>query len=183
MPVFPEEGRLEEMRRLGLSEPLVRLAAGEVLHPAFETCFVGPPSYVYGGWVEDEEDDYFPGGPTFVPFWSFADAVQGVWEAEGGLEFIDLYIEDPDNPKLLARTEQGFLAWVFTDLYEYNWDDPEDFAQLPEAAAVVGYRHFAEWAEAFDRHEGGYDSYKRLCKEFIARIDALKTSRDRRPTK
>jgi hypothetical protein len=181
VPVFPEGGRLEEMRRLGLSEPLVRLAAGEVLHEAFETCYTGPPGYVYGDW--DEDEGFFPGGPTFVPFWSFADSVQGVWEADGGLEFIDLNVEDPDNPIMLARTEQGFLAWMFTDLYESNWDDPEDFARLPQAAKAVGYRHFAEWAETFDRHDGGYDAYKRLCKEFVARIDALKTSRDRRPLK
>jgi hypothetical protein len=179
MPVFPEAGRLDEMRRLRLSEPLVRLAAGEVLHPAFGTCYVGPPAYVYGSdW--DEEEGFFPDGPLFIPFWSFADTVQGVWERDGKLEFIDLHIEDPDNPEILARTEQGFLAWMFTELYEFNWDDPEDFAQLPQAAAVVGYRHFAEWASAFEASQGGYDEYKRLCREFIARIDALKTSQDRR---
>jgi hypothetical protein len=116
----------------------------------------------------------------FVPFWSFADCVQGAWEVDGELQFIDLHIEDPDNPKVLARTEQGFLAWMFTELYESNWDHPERFARLPEAAEVVGYRHFEEWAEAFAGHKGDYKEYRRLCKKFIARIDGLKTSHDRR---
>ena len=67
MPIFPEDGRLDEMRRLSLSEPLVRLAAGEVLHPAFRTCFIGPPAYVYGSDYDEEEDGWFPGGPMLVP--------------------------------------------------------------------------------------------------------------------
>lgn len=177
MPVIAPEDRIDEMRRLGLSEPLVRLASGEVLHPAISTCYVGPPAYVCGGW--DDEGRYYPDGPTFVPFWSFADCVQGVWEVAGQLTFLDLHVEDPDNPAVLARTEQGFLAWMFTQLYEANWDDPEGLAQLREAAAVIGYRHFAEWAEAFDRHSEGYDSYVRMSKGFVAHVDALKTSRDR----
>src|SRR5262245_45236011 len=130
MPIFPEETRLDELARLGLSRPIIRLAAGERLHRLFDPRFVGPPDYVYG---LDEDEVSVPDGPPLVPLWSFADGVQGVWEAEGGLEFIDYDIEVPDHFEVVARTEQGFLAWMFITLHEDNFERPRDIARLPEA--------------------------------------------------
>jgi hypothetical protein len=181
MPVFPQEGRLDELRRLGISEPVVRLAAGEVIQPVFDPRFVGPPGYVYG-WGDDE---IVPGpdGPMLVPLWDFADGVQGVWEVDGGLEFIDYSIEaEADDYEVVARTEQGFLAWMFMTLHADLFDEEEEFATLPDAAEVVGFCHYAEWLDAFETmHVSSDDEWDKFQVDFVERIDRLKTSRDRRP--
>jgi hypothetical protein len=178
MPIFPQAGRLDELRRLGLSEPLVRLAGGELIHPAFDPRFVGPPMYVYG---RDEEEVSVPDGPPLVPLWSFADGVQGVWEIEDSLAFIDYDIEAPQHFDIVACTEQGFLAWMFITLHGDLHDDHEEFAALAEAAEVVGYRHYGDWlatlAAADFSDENDWDAFLTL---FVEGIDQLKTSRDRR---
>jgi hypothetical protein len=177
MPVFPQEGRLDELRRLGLSEPLVRLAAGELIHPVFDPGFVGPPGYVYR---RPEDQTSVPDGPPLVPLWSFADSVQGVWEVDSGLEFVNYGIEAPDKAEVVARTEQGFLAWMFLSLHESLFDDEDEFATLPDAADVVGFRHYAEWLDAYEAVEvNSFEEWDRFEASFVERIDRLKTSRDR----
>jgi hypothetical protein len=178
VPIFPQAGRLDELRRLGLSDPLVRLAGGELVHPAFDPRFVGPPMYVYG---RDEDAVSVPDGPSLVPLWSFADGVQGVWEVGDALQFIDYDIEAPDEFEIIARTEQGFLAWMFITLHEHLWDDRDDFEALAEAAEVVGYRHYGDWLAALAGAEiSDVNDWGAFCTLFVEGIDQLKTSRDRR---
>jgi len=178
MPIFPEAGRLAELRRLGISEPLVRLAFGERLHPAFDPCFVGPPRRVYR---RPEDQVSVPDGPPLVPLWSFGDGVQGVWEVEGGLEFIDYDVEAPERYQVVARTEQGFLAWMFMTLHEDLFDEEDEFETLPGAAERVGFRHYADWLAAYEAaNVGSVDEWDAFQERFVAGIDALKTSRDRK---
>ena len=106
MRVIPEEHRLAELRRLGISAPLLRMSGGALLHEAFRFRYTVPPLYSYSGAAP-------PDGPPFVPLWDHADNVVGVRELEDGLEFLEYYIEQPGLYRSLARTEQGFLAWLF----------------------------------------------------------------------
>jgi hypothetical protein len=178
MPAFPQEGRLDELRRLGISEPVVRLAGGELIHSVFDPCFVGPPDHVYRG---PEALAPVPDGPPLVPLWSFSGGVQGVWEVNGSLEFVDFSVEAPDRAKVVARTEQGFLAWMFMTLHEDLFDEENEFATLPDAAEVVGFRHYAEWLDAYEAEEvGSYEGWDKFLAGFVERIDRLKTSRDRK---
>jgi hypothetical protein len=172
MPVVPEVGRLLEMRRLGLSEPLLRLAAGEVLHPIFDGYYVGPPYFA-------DEGGLFPDGPWFIAFWSCNGNIQGVWEVEGELEFLRVYESNP-TPSIVARTEQGFLAWIFMDLYESALGDEEEMEGLPVAAELVNYLHYDRWvAELEDSGIEGPNAIWTFGAAFVAQIDSLKTSRDR----
>jgi hypothetical protein len=47
MTVVAQELRLNELRRLGMSEPLIQLAAGNCIHKVFRDICLGPPFYVY----------------------------------------------------------------------------------------------------------------------------------------
>jgi hypothetical protein len=47
MTVVAEERRLSELRRVGLSEPIIRLSAGELLHDLFRYRCQASPYYVY----------------------------------------------------------------------------------------------------------------------------------------
>jgi hypothetical protein len=47
MTVVAQELRLNELRRLGMSEPLIQLAAGNCIHKVFRDISLGPPFYIY----------------------------------------------------------------------------------------------------------------------------------------
>jgi hypothetical protein len=131
MPVVPEDQRLDVLRRLGLSEPLLRLSAGERLDPLFEYRCQGPPwfSYHHAGC---------PSGPPVAPLWDCGNSVTGVWVKEGQLEFVEFSIEDYEEYTVLAHTEQGLWATVFADLFEDRDKLAPDEFEAP--ARLVGFR-------------------------------------------
>ena len=129
MVAVPEGQRIAELRRLGASEPLVRLSSGEIVHEVFRDSCLGPPYYVY-------HMAGTPEGPPLVPLWDHSDTVSGVWARPDGLEFIEFSIEADNEYESLSRTEQGFWATRFDFLYEC--DIPLE--ELRAAAVAVGFR-------------------------------------------
>lgn len=163
MAVVPENQRLEELRRLGLSEPLIRLASGVCIHPMFRNGCLGPPYFVYHGADTPE-------GPSLVALWDCNDTVVGVWERPDGLEFIDFSIEACDECRPIARTEQGFWAAQFDFLYECEIPDQE----LREAAATVGFRFLDQLVaskEAAAGRQGSYDGHAGWLRDVVAELD------------
>jgi hypothetical protein len=149
MPVVPETTRLNELRRLGLSEPVVRLAAGDHPHPAFRFACQGPWAAYHAAAVPD--------GPPLAPLWQCSGGVTGVWVQDGRPEFIEVNIEtDSDEYEVLAHTEQGLLARLFFDLVEYEANDRGD-DDLPGAAAAVGFRYLDEVRAVCFSDEGPTD--------------------------
>lgn len=163
MAVVPEDQRITELRRLGASEPLVRLSSGEAVHEMFRYGCLGPPYYVYHMAPT-------PTGPPLVPLWDCNDTVVGVWEQPDGPEFIEFSIEDDDEYTPLARTEQGFWATQFDFFYEC--DVPLE--ELREAAAAVGYRFLDQHLAA--REVGAsqlstFEGHQTWLRELVAGID------------
>jgi hypothetical protein len=149
MAAIPEDQRIAELHRLGLSTPLIRLASGEVVHELFRYSCLGPPYYVYHGAGT-------PDGPLLVPLWDCNDTVAGVWEQADGLEFIEFSIEADDEYGPLARTEQGFWATQFDFLYET--DAP--LSELRRAAAIVGFRSLDRHLSAREAAESRLDTFQ-----------------------
>lgn len=73
--VLPEGSRLAELKRLGVSDPLLRMSGGALLHEAFRFWYTVPPLYSYSGAAPPE-------GPPFVPLWDHADNVVGVRDSK-----------------------------------------------------------------------------------------------------
>jgi hypothetical protein len=163
MTAVPENQRIAELRRLGMSEPLIRLSSGEGLHDRFRYSCLGPPYYVYHGAGT-------PDGPLLVPIWDCNDTVVGVWERADGPEFIEFSIEADDEYWPLARTEQGFWATQFDFFYEA--DTP--LGELREAAAVVGFR-FLDWhlsaRQEADTRLGTFQAHQAWLRDLVAGID------------
>ena len=164
MPVVAEDERVAALRRLGVSDPLIRLSCGEVLHDQFSISCVSPPWYVYHGSVPT------PDGPPLAVLWEWSEEVSGVWRQDGRLEFIRYGFGWPDKFEVLARTEQGFWATQFDFLYES--DAPLD--ELRAAAAAVGFRfverHLAARAAA-DSRLGTFEAHEVWLRELVAGID------------
>ena len=165
MAVVPEERRIAELRRLGVSEALMRLSRGDCVHELFRDTCLGPPYYVYHGAG-------VPAGPPLVPLWdrSLNDVVVGIWERPDGLEFIEFSIEANDEYTPLARTEQGFWATPFDFFFES--DAPAQ--KMGEAAAAVGF-HFLDRLraarEAVDSRLTTFEAHRTWLQAFVAGID------------
>jgi hypothetical protein len=129
----------------------------------FRDACLGPPYRVYHGAGS-------PDGPPLVPLWEHCDSVFGVWERPDGVEFIDYDVEAPDDPRPLARTEQGF--WVTRFDFHYECDVPLD--ELREAAAAVGFRfldrHIAV-REAAEARLGTFSGHRAWLSELVASVD------------
>lgn len=165
MGAVPDERRIEELRRLGASEPLVRLSLGDCIHPVFRNNCLGPPYYTY-----HEADP--PTGPLFVALWDHCDTVVGVWGRPDGPEFIEYDIEadNPDDYEPLARTEQGFWATRFDFLSEC--DVPVN--ELREAAAVVGYQFLDRHLASREVNAAGlttFEGHTAWLRELVREID------------
>ncbi len=141
MPVIPEHQRLIELRKHGLSESVIQISAGEAAHDFFEFRCKAPPYFVYHGAAS-------PRGPIFIPLWECCETVTGLWEREGGLEFLGFSIEAPDEPWWLSKTEQGMLASLFVDFYQ-DYDDL-DIDGFREPARLIGFRYLEEVAAAYE---------------------------------
>lgn len=163
MSAVTEEQRVAELRRFRLSEPLIRLASGDCVHPEFRDSCLGPPFFTYNGAG-------MPEGPMLVPLWDHGDKVVGVWERPEGLEFIEFGIEATDEYTVLARTEQGFWAVEFDFLYEFD----VSLTQLRQAATAIGFRfmekHLAS-REAAEERLGSFEEHDAWLRDLVAEID------------
>lgn len=163
MAAVAEDRRITELRRLGASESLIRLATGECVHDTFRNGCLGPPYYVYHGAAT-------PDGPPLVALWDCNDTVVGVWERVDGPEFIEFSIEAVDEYRSLARTEQGLWATQFNFLYECEVSVDE----LREAAATVGFRFLVRYLtsrEAAESRLGTFETHGLWLRGLVAGID------------
>jgi hypothetical protein len=155
--------RVEALRALGVSEPLIQLSCGEELHRLFSVSYKGPPWYVYHGSIG------VPKGPPFVPLWEFAEVATGVRRQADGPEFIKYSFGRPREYTVLARTEQGFWATAFDFLWEGGASDEE----LRAAAGVVGFRYLDRLLLAREQAElDTFELHQAYLRGLVAGIDA-----------
>lgn len=169
MTVIAQDQRMAELRRLGASAPLMRLAAGECLHEAFRDGCLGPARYVDHGAKAPE-------GPPWIPLWGRGTRVSGARQRSGGLEFIEFSIEAPDAFDVVAGTEQGFWATRFDFLHEL--DMPDDV--LRQAASLVGFRfldRYLDAREAAEEQLATFSAHRQWLREMVSRIDDAHSTR------
>jgi hypothetical protein len=163
---------------LGLSEAILRLAAGEDLHPGLSECSPLPPQvdeppvftmhgrrkyYQCHRQLPALEEPLLPADTSwFIPLWAFRGGITGIWEREGQLEFVDYSVELPeDGFEFIARTEQGLLAYILIGVVD---------EYLPAAAKAVGFRFLNLYSAAL---ASGELTVEEGLKKVIAHIDAL----------
>jgi len=164
MPVVSRRQRLEALRRLGISQAVIELAAGRNRRAAFDY-HCQPPYMIYGCIV-------VPAGDPLVPLWEDrGGGVTAVRPGETGLEFVEFSVETPENYRIVARTEQGLLAQLFVTVYEAAHDPPK-VAALPQDAASVGFQYLAELVSAYDASEHRtFEEQQAFVRAFVGSID------------
>ena len=163
MGTISEDRRLAEMRRLGLSDPLIALSAGTLLHELFRDACLGPPFTVYHGAGA-------PDGPELVPLWDNNDRVTGVWERPDGMEFIRFDIESDDEYESLSRTEQG----LWTTLFDFLYESDAPLNELKDAAAIVRFAYLDRYLssrEAIEGKLGSFEFHKNWLQDLAGKID------------
>jgi hypothetical protein len=162
MAVVPENERLDTLRRLGMSDPLVRLAAGEPVHPAFGFRCQAPPWYSYRGAG-------CPAGPPLAPLWDCGDTVTAVWERAGRPEFIEFSIEADEEFWVLAASEQGLWAALFVAMFE---DEDGAVEPLRGAAESVGFRFLDRVVAGHQEADlSTFDTHAAWLRALVAGID------------
>ena len=137
------ERRLQE---LGVPETVIRLAVddhGEDMF--FFRCQEPPPP----------AELRFPEGRPAEALWQCAGWVTAVRAGEGGLEYLGFEASDPEAWQVVAKSAEGLLANLFSDLVEdEDWDEEPEEARtgLEGAAEAVGFRHLDELLAFQERH-------------------------------
>jgi hypothetical protein len=167
MPVVPEENRIKELQRLGLSESLILLSEGKILDEMFEyRCKT--PFYVYHG-------SRLPEGELIVPLWDCGDVVTALrGPSADELEFIRFGIEHVDEFQVIARTEQGLLAHLFVELLEDNdeWT-PREF---DESANLVGFRYMSTLVTEYNSSDHSTsERHGEFVRRLVSAIDKQET--------
>ena len=156
--------RQKALDALGLSPPLLAFVTGQVPHPAV--------AREYRFFVDDAARPTRVPPTGLVPLWEDADGPPHFYEtvyarpAPGGPEFwgtIDEAGAAPDPGRLLTRTEQGLLFWVFHHLLQRqlgvsagtDWD-------LPGLADRLRFRHLPNLMAYWRACDAGLDSDDRV---------------------
>jgi hypothetical protein len=150
--------RLEQLQRWGLTAPLLRLADGDLPHPAFESrC--EPIRYderrEFGLNLDRVEARDETSGHVSAALWEhdvgYGHAFEVVYcaEAKGGVEFWHvMYADDTDGPQpeRIAKSEQGLFYWLFFSLIQSEFFSRGEraYSNLAEAAKSVGFEHLVD---------------------------------------
>lgn len=150
--------RIEQLRQWGLTAPLLRLADGELPHPAFDP-WCEPIRHDERRAVRLDLDRVKArdetGGRISAALWEHdvgdghAFEVVYCMKAEGGLEFWHvMYADDTDGPQAerIAKSEQGLFYWLFFSLIqsEFFRHGERAYANLAEAAKSVGFEQLVD---------------------------------------
>jgi hypothetical protein len=152
--------RLEQLQAWALSPALLRIAGGDLPHPAFAAqCEPLRDDERLRSWdlnldnarVRDET-----GGRLSAALWerdvgdghSF-EVVYCAKRGQGGFEFWHvMYADDTDGPdaELIARSEQGLFYWLFFPLIESEFSAHGEgaYSTLAAAAKAVSFEHLVE---------------------------------------
>lgn len=156
--------RLNVLRDLNLSEPVLKLASGQCIHTAFEYCCESLYEIYHGGEG--------PTGLTIAPLWQHGDSVTAVdLTTQGQVRFLEFSIEGPDEYWVLATTEQGMLGQLFISLLERAYE-PDELEEVRQAAQVVGFKHL-DLLQTIYEGSCSDKQYEERVRKTIAAIDEM----------
>ena len=153
------ENPIEQLRAWGVSPTLLRLARGELPHPAFEaqceSVRIEERRRTWGLNLDCVEIREETGGLASAALWEhdFGDghAFEVVYCAGGecGFQFWHVtYADDMDGPsgELIARSEQGLFYWLFFSLIgsEFSARGERAYISLAAAAKAVSFNHLLD---------------------------------------
>jgi hypothetical protein len=155
--------RIDYLKRIGLSEPIIRMAQGEILHPFFESAYE-EPNYIYNV----ESVPY-----NIIPLWELDTFQTVVWDENNGIFFVQFDLDDLEGTfKIIGYTEQAALARLFLDSIEVSsLKNDELIRQVTEASKCTGFKFNEEFINLLKLYENEGEEYFDKFHIFQERVD------------
>ena len=155
--------RIDYLKKIGLSEPIIRMAQGEILHPFFESAYE-EPNYIYS---EIKVPD------NITPLWELDSFQTVVWVENRGIFFVQFDLDDLEGTfKVIGYTEQAALARLFLDSIEVSsLKNDELIRQVTEASKCTGFKYSEEFINLLKLSDSYGEEYFDKFQIFQERVD------------
>jgi hypothetical protein len=155
--------RIDYLKKIGLSGPIIRMAQGEILHPFFESAYE-EPNYIYS--VKKIPDN-------ITPLWELDSFQTVVWEENKGIFFVQFDLDDLEGIfKIIGYTEQAALSRLFLDSIEVSsLKNDELIRQVKEASKCTGFKYSEEFINLIKLSDSYGEEYFDEFLIFQERVD------------
>ncbi len=155
--------RINYLKMIGLSESIIQMAQGEILHPFFESAYE-EPNYIYD--IKNIPDN-------ITPLWELESFQTVVLEQNNDIFFVQFNLDDLEITfKIIGYTEQAALARLFLDNIEVsNLENDELIKQVTEASKCTGFRYGDEFINLFKLYDSDLEKYFEKFHIFQERTD------------
>jgi hypothetical protein len=155
--------RINYLKMIGVSEPIIQMAQGEILHPFFESAYE-EPNYIYD--IKNIPDN-------ITPLWELESFQTVVLEQNNDIFFVQFNLDDLEITfKIIGYTEQAALARLFLDNIEVsNLENDELIKQVTEASKCTGFKYSEEFINLLKLYDSDGENYFERFHIFQEKVD------------
>ena len=154
--------RIEYLKKIGISEPLIRMAQGEIIHSFFESAYEEPEIFQVKNLPNE-----------VTPLWQLDEFKTLIFEKDNKMVFAQVNLEDPDATlDIIGFTEQAALARLFIDNIEVSSLETSDLIrEVKGASECSGFKYSQIFIDLLKLCDENEDKFFRQFNIFQKRID------------
>jgi hypothetical protein len=143
--------RINYLTMIGLSEPIIQMAQGKILHPFFESAYE-KPNLIYD--IKNIPNN-------IIPLWELESFQTVLLEKNDDIFYVQFNLDDLEATfKVIGYTEQAALARLFLDSIEVsNLENDELIKQVKEASKCTGFRYDDEFINLLKLYDSDLEKY------------------------
>lgn len=155
--------RIDYLRRIGMSDQIIQMAQGEILHDFLRSYEEPHEIYELSAMQSDVS--------LIAPIWAVGDYQTVVTKKDNNILICEFEISSfAETFRLLGYTDQAPLANLFLDAIEVsNDEDIELIKQIKQAASTTGFEHakiLVDLIKQANKSNGNYfDNFDALRKK------------------
>jgi hypothetical protein len=155
--------RINYLKMIGLSEPIIQMAQGKILHPFFESAYE-EPNHIYD--IKNIPNN-------IIPLWELESFQTVMLEENNDILFVQFDLDDLEATfNVIGYTEQAALARLFLDNIEVsNLENDELIKQVTEASKCTGFRYDDEFINLLKLYDSDLEKYFEKFQTLQKRID------------
>ena len=142
--------RIDYLKKIGVSEYLIHMAQGEILHEFLDS--YENPKYIYK----------MKNVPTNItPLWEIGYHLTAIVDRNNTISFVEFSLEDIEETfELIGFTEQAPLSRLFLDAIEVSsLEDYELITQIEEASICTGFEYSGILVDLLKQNSSGDGEY------------------------
>lgn len=142
--------RIDYLKKIGVSEYVIRMAQGEILHEFLNS--YKPPKYIYK----------MKSVPTnIIPLWEIGYYLTAIVDRNNTISFVEFSLEDIEETfELVGFTEQAPLSRLFLSAIEVSsLEDNELITKIEEASICTGFKYSGILVDLLKQNSSGDGEY------------------------